>query len=228
VAATALGAFSTKDRERHDDAIALAEVAVHSGTHLDDFPHHLVSHDVARQHGGDEVMKEVKIRAADGAARDLDDRIARILDRRVRNRVAANIFLAVPDESFHRTFLNTFAVPSKSELSRSLGGVPASEAQPSSIAITPAATRRFCVAAGIPEPAATGAGATAIIVVILMTPRPRRAGPLGPTAQPAAAGGGARRSSGAAPTPPRRGGAAALVPTATGGLGVSFRIAEPA
>ena len=102
VAATALAALPAKDREGHNDAVALAEMAVHSGAHLDDFPHHLVSHDVARQHGGDEVVKEVQIRAADRAARDLDDRIAWILDRRVGNRVAANIFLAVPDESFHQ------------------------------------------------------------------------------------------------------------------------------
>ena len=54
---------------------------------LDDLPHHLVSHDVAGQHRRDEVVEQVQVRAADGAARHLDDGVARLLDLRVSDGV---------------------------------------------------------------------------------------------------------------------------------------------
>jgi hypothetical protein len=68
---------------------------------FDNLTHHLVAHDVAGQHHEDEVVIEVQVRAADGAARYPDDRVAVVLDLGVRNSVAANVFFAVPDERFH-------------------------------------------------------------------------------------------------------------------------------
>ena len=72
---------------------------------LDDLAHRLVAEDVAGQHGGDEVVEEVKVGAADRAARHLDDRIAGILDLRIRHRVVTDVLLAVPDQGFHANLL---------------------------------------------------------------------------------------------------------------------------
>ena len=67
-----------------------------------------MAHDVAWQHARNEVVKQVKIRAADRAARHLDDGIARILDLGISDGVAADVFLAVPDQRSH-------ALPPQSE-----------------------------------------------------------------------------------------------------------------
>jgi hypothetical protein len=56
-----------------------------------------MAHDVAGLHRGDEIMEEVKVRTADGAAGDLDDGVTRFLDLGVGDGVAADILLAVPD-----------------------------------------------------------------------------------------------------------------------------------
>src|SRR5947209_107441 len=112
IAALALLAFAANDRERHDDAVALLQVTVDAGTDLDHLAHHLVSHDVAGQHRGNEIVEEMKVRAADRAARYFDDRITRMLDLGIRNRVAADIFLPMPNKGFHvmasRTRLRSF------------------------------------------------------------------------------------------------------------------------
>jgi hypothetical protein len=50
------------------------------------------------------VIIEVKIGTADGAGSDLDDRIALMLDLRIRNGVAANILRSVPDQCSHNRF----------------------------------------------------------------------------------------------------------------------------
>ena len=105
VAALALLALAADDRERNDDPVALLELALRFGPDLDDLAHHLVSHDVAGQHGRDEVMEQMKVRAADGAARHLDDGVARILDLGVGDGVAADVFLAVPNEGSHAFLL---------------------------------------------------------------------------------------------------------------------------
>ena len=103
IAALALVAFAANDREGHDDAVALLQLAVDAGADLDHFAHGLVAHDVAGQHARNEVVKEVQVGAADGAARDLDDRVARILDLRVGDGVAPDVLLAVPDQRLHRS-----------------------------------------------------------------------------------------------------------------------------
>jgi hypothetical protein len=45
-------------------------------------------------------MVEVEVRAADGATRHLDDRVARFLDLGVGDRIVTDVFLAVPDQGF--------------------------------------------------------------------------------------------------------------------------------
>ena len=88
------------------------KLAVHAGADLDHLAHHLVAHDVAGQHRRDEIVKEMKVRAADGAARHLDDGIARILDLRIRDGVAADVFLAVPNQRFHLMAPDRIRAPS--------------------------------------------------------------------------------------------------------------------
>ena len=49
----------------------------------------------------DEVVEQVQVGAADRAARDLDDGVARILDLGIGHGVAADVLLAVPDQRLH-------------------------------------------------------------------------------------------------------------------------------
>ena len=105
IAALALVALAADDREGNDDPVALLELAVDAGADLDDLAHHLVAHDVAGQHAGNEVVEEMQVRAADGAARHLDDGVARILDLGIGDGVAADVFLAVPNEGSHAFLL---------------------------------------------------------------------------------------------------------------------------
>ncbi|SAK99572.1 hypothetical protein AWB78_05804 [Caballeronia calidae] len=67
----------------------------------DDFTHELVAHDIAEFHAGHEAVEEMQVRAAYRARRDLDDRVARMFDHRVRHGFMANVLLALPYERFH-------------------------------------------------------------------------------------------------------------------------------
>src|SRR4051812_47589789 len=98
IAGPALVALAADDGEGDDDAVALLELAVHAGTDLHDFAHGLMAKDVAGQHRRDEVVVQVEVRAAYGAARHLDDRVTRLLDFRICDRVVTYVFLAVPYE----------------------------------------------------------------------------------------------------------------------------------
>ena len=106
IAAFALIALAADDRERNHHPVADLELVLGLRPDLDDLPHHLVSHDVAGQHRRDEVVEQVQVRAADGAARHLDDGVARLLDLRVRDGVAADVFLAVPNQGSHAFLLH--------------------------------------------------------------------------------------------------------------------------
>ena len=46
---------------------------------------------VARFHAGNNAVKDMQIRAANGARGHLDDHVPGVLDNRVRNRIAADI-----------------------------------------------------------------------------------------------------------------------------------------
>ena len=100
VAAPALVAFAAADGERHHHAVADLELPVFRPD-LDHLTHELVAEDVAAHHAGDEAVEEVQVRAADRAGGHLHDGIARVLDARIGNVVAADVLLAVPAERFH-------------------------------------------------------------------------------------------------------------------------------
>ena len=72
----------------HDDPVADLQLRVVAAD-LDHLAHGLVAEDVAVFHGGHEAAHQVKIRAADGAGRDLDDDVAPVLDLGIGNRLAA-------------------------------------------------------------------------------------------------------------------------------------------
>src|SRR5215218_6615939 len=61
IAATALIAFPTGDREGNDDAISLAERMFGAAADLDDLAHRLMAKNVARQHCRNEVMKKMEV-----------------------------------------------------------------------------------------------------------------------------------------------------------------------
>jgi hypothetical protein len=108
IAATALVALAANDGERNDDPIADGKLLV-SRTDLDNLAHEFVTHDVTGLHARHEAVIEMKVRAADGAARHLDDGIPRLLDLRVGDRVAADVGLAVPAERAHEMPLHVQA-----------------------------------------------------------------------------------------------------------------------
>jgi hypothetical protein len=100
VAALALLALSATDREWDHDPVADLQLLVFT-TDLDDLAHELVAHDVARLHAGHEAVVEMQVGTADGAARDPDDRITRMLDLRIGNFIAADVGLTVPAQGPH-------------------------------------------------------------------------------------------------------------------------------
>jgi hypothetical protein len=55
-----------------------------------------MANDIAFFHGRNHTVKNMQIRAADGAGSDLDDRILRVLDLRIRDGLAAHVAFAVP------------------------------------------------------------------------------------------------------------------------------------
>ena len=111
IAALALIALAADDCEGDNDPVADLELVLGLRPDLDDLPHHLVSHDVAGQHRRDEVVEQVQVRAADGAARHLDDGVARLLDFGISDGVAADVFLAVPNQGSHAFLLHPAKVP---------------------------------------------------------------------------------------------------------------------
>src|SRR5205085_1971298 len=67
VAPLALLAFTADDGEGYHDPVTLLQLSVHAGADFDNLAHHLVAHDVAGQHGRNEVVEQVQIRTADRA-----------------------------------------------------------------------------------------------------------------------------------------------------------------
>ena len=71
------------------------------GADLLDDPHRLVAEDVALAHERAEHLVQVQVGAADPGRRDPDDRVGRLLDRRVGDRVDPDVALAVPHHCLH-------------------------------------------------------------------------------------------------------------------------------
>src|ERR1700761_3592169 len=101
VATLALVALAADDGEWHNDTIALLKVAVHAGPDFHNLAHHLVAHDVAGQHGRNVVVEEMEVGSADSAACDPHNSVPRLLDLGVRDRIAADVLLPVPNKCFH-------------------------------------------------------------------------------------------------------------------------------
>src|SRR4051812_14644588 len=101
VSALALLAFAANDGEGYDDPIPHIEGFPCRRPDLDDLAHRLMAHDVAGFHARHEMIVEMEVRAADSAARNLDDRVALVLDPRIRYAIAADVGGAVPNECLH-------------------------------------------------------------------------------------------------------------------------------
>ena len=85
--------YGRKIVKRHDHAVAFLRDV---GTDLEDFAHRLVAKHVSLFHRRDDAVENVEVGAANRARRNLDNRVARVLDTRIVNRVAADNPFAVP------------------------------------------------------------------------------------------------------------------------------------
>jgi hypothetical protein len=74
------------------------------GADLDHFAHELMAEDVAGLHRRNVAVVEVEVRAADRSRGDLDDRIARIEDLGIVDRIDADVVLSVPGQRAHQFF----------------------------------------------------------------------------------------------------------------------------
>ena len=88
-------ALSAADGEGNDHPVADLEVG-DLGSELDHLAHVLVAEDVAALHGRLVSVEQMKVRAADRTRGDLDDRVAGVLDLRIRNRVDPDVAFSVP------------------------------------------------------------------------------------------------------------------------------------
>ena len=79
---------------------------VTSRAQLDYLAHVFVAEYVAAFHRRLIAVEQMEIGAANGAGRDLDDRIPRMLNLRVGDRIDADIALSVPTECAHSNFFN--------------------------------------------------------------------------------------------------------------------------
>src|SRR6476646_1426385 len=86
--------------EGHNDTVADLQLPV-GAPDLDHLAHGFVADDVAALHAWNHSVVDMQIGTADGAGRDLDDGVARILDFRVGHRLVAHVAPAVPAQGFH-------------------------------------------------------------------------------------------------------------------------------
>ncbi len=80
-------------------------MCVDLGADLLDHAHRLVAEDVAGVDERAEDLVEVQVRAADAGRGDADDRVGRLLDRRVVDGVDADVVRSVPGHCLHRQVL---------------------------------------------------------------------------------------------------------------------------
>ena len=90
-----------RDVERDHHAVADGESG-HCRPHRPHDAHRFVAEDVALRHERAEDLVEVEVGAAQPARRDLDDRVRRVLDRRIGDLVDADVAPAVPHGCLHR------------------------------------------------------------------------------------------------------------------------------
>jgi hypothetical protein len=96
----ALPAFAARDSEWNDDAVSNLKFGI-SATDLNNLAHRLVAHDITMVHAWDKAAVEMEVRAANGAARYSDDRIAVVLNDGVVCLLAANVAASMPGQRFH-------------------------------------------------------------------------------------------------------------------------------
>ena len=104
VAFLAEAAASARGDARDEYAVAFRQCG-YRGPGLDDEADRLVAEDRARSHLGHVALEDVQIGAADRRARDLDDRVGRSFDLRVRSGFPGLFAWAVIDECLHRILL---------------------------------------------------------------------------------------------------------------------------
>src|SRR5690554_3572186 len=100
IAPSALLALAAGNGEGNDDTVADLELTS-LGTDLHHLTHELMAHHITRLHGGDKMVEEMQIRAANRAAAHIDDGITRMLDTWIGNRFVTHIILAMPTQRFH-------------------------------------------------------------------------------------------------------------------------------
>ena len=86
--------------ERDDNAVAALQI-INRRADLFHDAHELVPENVSLLHRWDKSVKEMKVGPADSCARDLDDRIVRIQDRRIFDIVNLHLATSHPTERFH-------------------------------------------------------------------------------------------------------------------------------
>jgi hypothetical protein len=92
--------FAAGDGERHHYPIADFQLLV-VGADLDDLAHVFMTEHVPAFHPRNDAVVNVKIGATNRAGRDFYDGIAWVLDSGIGNRLAANVMLSMPGQSFH-------------------------------------------------------------------------------------------------------------------------------
>ena len=166
-AALAEAALAAGNGEGHDDAVADLQ-AFDRRSDLDDFAHGLMAQHVAAVHLRNDAVIDVNIRAADGAGRDLDHGVARILDHRIWNAFATDVALAVKGERLHVPLLPLWPHPRWGTCRESVGSGPA-----------PIAAARATASSPVLSPAhvfASPAGARAAQIGLWLRRFPRRSG----------------------------------------------------
>ena len=88
-------ALTAANGEGDDDPVTDLEVR-DLGPEFDHLAHVLMTEDVAAFHGRLVAVQQMEVGAADGAGGDLDDRVAGMLDLRIRNRVYPDVAFSVP------------------------------------------------------------------------------------------------------------------------------------
>src|ERR1700712_3679825 len=97
----ALFALAADDGEGDHNTIPHCKRAPRAGTHFDDHSHGFMAHDIARLHSRHKVVEKMQIGSTDRTAGDFDYGVALMLNSRIRNRFAANVRRAMPNERLH-------------------------------------------------------------------------------------------------------------------------------